>query len=83
MIRISFIFRFFLLFSIYLVPFDCSRCLRKFIEALFITHAETKLNLIGRLTHEYPAASFDGSIHGQWCAKLVHPSFDNEEIECL
>jgi hypothetical protein len=67
----------------YLVPFDCSRYLRKFIEALFITHAETKLNLIGRLTHEDPTASFDSSIRGQWCAKLIHPSFDNDEIERL
>ena len=66
---------------LYLVPFDCSRDLRKFIEALFITHTEAKLNLIGRLTHEHPAIPIDTSMHVNWCDKLVHPSMDDDEIE--
>ena len=56
------------------MPLDCSRDLRKFIEALFITHTEAKLNLIGRLTHESPMAVFDNTIRGHWCSKLIHPS---------
>jgi hypothetical protein len=56
---------------------DCSRDLRKFIEALFITHTEAKLNLIGRLTHEYPTGVFDDSNRGNWCSKVIHPLFKN------
>jgi hypothetical protein len=57
------------------VPDDCSYELRQFIEALFITHAETKLNTFGRLTHKgsWPTAttSFDHTNRGEWCAKLI------------
>jgi hypothetical protein len=73
----SFIFIYFFV----LVPDDCSRDLRKFIEALFVTHAETKLNLIGRLTHEYPTALYDKSIRGNWCSNLIHPGFRNNNTE--
>ncbi len=62
-----------------LVPDECSHELRRFIETLFITHAETKLNIIGRLTHQgaWPsslATTFDHSNRGAWCHKLVRPS---------
>jgi hypothetical protein len=62
-----------------LVPDDCSHELRRFIEALFITHAETKLNTIGRLTHKgaWPSlstTSFDHSNRGAWCQNLVRRS---------
>jgi hypothetical protein len=56
-------------FIVYLlVTDDCSHELRQFIEALFITQAETKLNTIGRLTHKgsWPSSktSFDHSNRG-------------------
>ena len=34
-----------------LVPDDVSEAVRRFVEALFITHGETKLNTSGRLLH--------------------------------
>lgn len=34
-----------------IVPEDVSESVRRFVEALFITHAETKLNTSGRLLH--------------------------------
>ncbi|CAF0738305.1 unnamed protein product [Didymodactylos carnosus] len=63
---------------LFLVPGDCSYELRQFIDALFITHTETKLNTTGRLTHKglWPIAttSFDHSNRGQRCDKLVRRS---------
>ncbi|CAF2935916.1 unnamed protein product, partial [Rotaria sp. Silwood2] len=56
------------------LPMHCSRNLRRFIESLFITHAEAKLNLIGRLTHPYPNVSFDSTHRGDWCSGLIHPT---------
>ena len=49
--------RLFLLYVI--VPDECSHELRQFIEALFITHAETQLNTIGRLTRKGAWPLFD------------------------
>jgi hypothetical protein len=69
------LFFFFVVASV--VPDDCSYELRRFIEALFITHAETKMNTIGRLTQKkdsWPPSStnsFDHSNRGLWCEKLV------------
>ncbi|CAF1447688.1 unnamed protein product [Adineta steineri] len=57
------------------LPDDCSNELRRFIEALFITHTETRLNTLGRLTHRGPWSSpLDDSDRGRWCDKLVRPS---------
>lgn len=39
------------LYTPLLVPDDASEAVRRFVEALFITHAETKLNTSGRLLH--------------------------------
>jgi len=62
---------FFLLYAFFLVPENCSHELRQFIEALFITHTETKMNTTGRLTHRGAWPSFDNSDRGAWCDKLV------------
>lgn len=64
----------FLSFHFISVPDTCSRHLRRFIEALFITHTETKLNMIGRLTHRYPYMNYDMKNRGQWCSNLIRPS---------
>jgi hypothetical protein len=66
-----------------IMPLDCSHDLGIFTEVLFIKHAETRLNLIGRLTHEYLAAVFDNSVRGNWCLKSIHTLFDNDGIEYL
>jgi hypothetical protein len=41
-----------LLPSFHLVPQETSSTLRRFIETLFITHAQTKLNTFGHLDDE-------------------------------
>ena len=62
----------------HLVPEECSHELRRFIEALFITHAETRLNIESPLTHQGPwpkvATSFDRVDRGKWCQALVRRS---------
>jgi hypothetical protein len=50
--RLSFTFHFLLLYY-HLVPNNTSNALRRFIEALFITHAETKLNTLGHLDADH------------------------------
>ena len=66
-----------------LVPTDASVAVRRFVEALFITHAETKLNTSGQLLHEehddtddnsgnvYPMSA-EGRIRdrGEWCRTI-------------
>jgi len=59
---------------------DASEPVRRFVEALFITHTEAKLNRFGRLLHEdednndniHPisleARIFD---RGEWCRNIV------------
>jgi hypothetical protein len=56
------------------VPDNCSYELRRFIEALFITHTEARLNNIGRLTHKGTWPTFDHSNRGAWCRELVRRS---------
>lgn len=41
--------------SFHLVPDNASNTLRRFIECLFITHAETKLNTFGHLDADHPS----------------------------
>jgi len=70
------IFNYLILLIFYVVPLDVSRAVRQFIEALFITHAETKLNTSGRLLHQNDG---DDSISSQarvmdrgvWCRNLI------------
>ena len=59
---------------IVLVPDTCSRHLRRFIESLFVTHTETKLNLLGRLIYRYPYVIFDSTHRGNWCVNLIRPT---------
>ena len=64
--------------SFFLVPEDCSELLQRFIEALLITHAETKLNTAGHLTRydrDYQRIiSRNPLAHGLWVDGLIHPS---------
>ena len=65
---------------LFLVPEQGSDVLRRTVEALFITHAETKLNTTGRLVDHPPIANIPIDVlsdRGQWCHSLVrrpHPS---------
>ena len=61
-----------------LVPLDVSDVVRRFVEALFITHTETKLNTFGRLLHisEDPYEDDEQFLaRGVWCRNVVfnHP----------
>jgi len=56
------------------VPEDGSEELRRFVEALFITHAETKLNVFGRLAGTYMDTLDDGLSSNRmkpWCQGLI------------
>ena len=66
-----------------LVPDNCSGPLQRLVEALLITHAETKLNTMGHL--DGSGISHDFNLHGMtrakiiadrgdWCAKLIRRS---------
>ena len=61
-----------------IVPAGCSDLLRRFVEALLITHAETKLNTADHLAHydkDYQRIiSRNSSAHGQWLDGLVRPT---------
>jgi hypothetical protein len=61
-----------------LVPDECSDLLRRFVEALLSTHAETKLNTAGHLAHydkDYQRIIGRNPLaHGQWLDGLVHPT---------
>ena len=68
--------------SLLLVPENCSGAFQRLIEALFITHAQTKLNIIGHLdgsvtTDNYHPTGLTSTRmitdRGQWCTGLVHP----------
>ena len=58
---------------LYLVPENCSHELRRFIEALFITHAETHMNTIGRITHQglWPTGGRRQAMRRTWFETLV------------
>jgi hypothetical protein len=61
-----------------LVPLDASDVVRRFVEALFITHTATKLNTFGRLLHisEEPYEDDEQYLNrGAWCRNVVfnHP----------
>ena len=65
------------------MPDPCSITFKRLIEALFITHAETKLNTLGHLdgsvvynsttNNNYPDHSSTATIidRGDWCYNLV------------
>jgi hypothetical protein len=66
------------LWVVHLVPLDVSDMVRRFVEALFITHTETKLNTFGRLLHisEEPYEDDEQFLaRGVWCRNVVfnHP----------
>jgi hypothetical protein len=61
----------------YLVPIHASDALRRFIEALFITHTEAKLNADGHLdTLLFPddtkINTNNSSKDDAWCQNLIH-----------
>lgn len=60
---------------LFLVPVNASETLRRLIEALFITHAETKLNTIGFLDQDSfsnkNATDRDDNNDNDWCQNLV------------
>ena len=70
----------------YLVPIDASDAVRRFVETLFITHTEAKLNTCGRLLQEdddddnndnnTPVMLSNGYLidRGEWCRNIAyHP----------
>jgi hypothetical protein len=73
---------FHLTYLFFSVPIDASDAVRRFVEALFITHTETKLNTSGRLLHcqnedettIYPVSMEARVIdRDEWCRNLVFP----------
>jgi hypothetical protein len=68
-----------------LVPNDASETVRKFVESLFITHAETKLNTFGQLLQNNEETDDDNNSdrctispeariindRGEWCRNIV------------
>ncbi|CAF2085486.1 unnamed protein product [Rotaria magnacalcarata] len=64
------------------LPNNASDALRRFVEALFITHAETKLNTIGHLDQLSTSRNTDqiASIDcNEWCRDLIRRSYTNIE----
>lgn len=70
--------------SLFLVPQDCSGPLQRIVEALFITHAETKLNTMGHLDVSVINSKVNINPHGitregiiadrgHWCRNLLRP----------
>lgn len=61
-----------------LVPDDGGELLRRFVEALLITHAETKLNAAGHLTrydrNYQRIVSRNPLAHGLWLDGLIRPT---------
>lgn len=68
-----------------IVPLDCSGPLQRIVEALFITHAETKLNTMGHLDGSITGNNANSNPHGmtheriitdrgQWCRNLSRRS---------
>ena len=64
---------------VYLVPDRCTELFYRFIEALFITHAQTKLNTLGHLdgmivennNSNDTNARLVSDRRGDWCQNLV------------
>ena len=68
-----------------LVPVDASEAARRFVESLFITHTEAKLNTLGRLLDEGNDGDDDDSNRnilamstearirdrGEWCRNMI------------
>jgi hypothetical protein len=50
------------------LPLDTSDLFREMLHALFVTHAETKLNTLG---HLFPSSIHVNIDRGIWCAQLV------------
>jgi hypothetical protein len=50
------------------LPSDTSNLFREMLHALFVTHAETKLNTMGHLFSSSIRVNID---RGIWCAQLV------------
>ncbi|CAF1520413.1 unnamed protein product [Rotaria magnacalcarata] len=62
------------------LPNNASEALRRFVEALFITHAETKLNTIGhldQLTKSDSTKEIASIDCNEWCRDLVRRSYSN------
>lgn len=63
--------------SFILVPDDCSSLLRRFVEALLITHSESNLNIAGHLLHsqaDYRRMTSDNPLaRSIWLDGLTHP----------
>ena len=61
-----------------IVPDDCSVLMRRFVEALLITHSESNLNIAGHLldSHADYRRMIDPNplAHGIWLHGLAHPS---------
>lgn len=55
---------------IILVPDSCSETFQRLIESLFITHAETKLNMIGHLDMTGIPTTTEFDERGLWCEHL-------------
>ncbi|CAF1512731.1 unnamed protein product, partial [Didymodactylos carnosus] len=69
------------------VPVDASEPVRRFVESLFITHTEAKLNTFGQLLHEDDDNNDDTDDNidrmsseaiiadrGEWCRNVIHRS---------
>ncbi|CAF3873588.1 unnamed protein product [Rotaria sp. Silwood1] len=57
-----------------ILPEHASAALRRFVEALFITHAETKLNTIGHLDQWTPLNDTNYKPSIEWCRNLSRRS---------
>lgn len=55
------------------VPESCSDTFQRLIESLFITHADTKLNIVGHLDIPIIIDNDTGNDRGQWCRDLHRP----------
>lgn len=60
-----------LLLLLCIVPDHCSHTLKHIIEALLITHTETKLNKLGHLDGNVPLTMNNDIDRGNWCHNLV------------
>ena len=71
-----------MIFSNPLVPVDTTEIVRRFVESLFITHTETKLNTSGRLLHVCTDNDNNQNSHsippgahiqdrGVWCRNMI------------
>ena len=69
------------------MPIDVSEVVRRFVEALFVTHTEAKLNTFGHLLSRDDDAHGDGiptdrslpevqmADRGEWCRHIVFPYY--------